>query len=276
MQPYKLLATDLDGTLFDSHGRISRENFAAIHRLAEAGIPVVPATGRTLGDLPHELVAGDDIRYILHSNGAALYDKQTGERTVCGLSPSITRRVMRILRSFDGHLTVRTGGVSHMDAAISVEHAFARYHLSEAHADILSSCGKPVQDLASWAETQDAIEMLCMFFHDESEHAACRRLLEAEEDIRVVAAAPFNLEVVHRNAGKGSALHQLADRLGIDYEQTVCVGDSENDAPLLSAAGLALAVGNACPLLKRMCDEVICSNDEHAIAYIADRYFSVK
>ena len=43
---YRMLAIDLDGTLLDRHGRISKPNIAAIDSALEAGLMVVPCTGR--------------------------------------------------------------------------------------------------------------------------------------------------------------------------------------------------------------------------------------
>jgi hydroxymethylpyrimidine pyrophosphatase-like HAD family hydrolase len=55
---------------------------------------------------------------------------------------------------------------------------------------------------------------------------------------------------------------------GIGIENTIAVGDSDNDMSMIKAAGLGLAVSNACDELKAIADKVICSNDEHNIKYI--------
>ncbi len=270
---YRLLATDLDGTLFDSDGRISEENLAAIHRLHAAGIPVVPATGRTYADLPPSLTQNDDIRYILHSNGAALYDKQTGERLLLAIPRAVIAAVMEVLRRYDVHLTVRAEGVSFVDERQANEQAYRRYNVCRPHAHILHTAARTLPDLAAWLSPREDTEMLCIFFRDESTMQQALLVLEGIPDIRVAEAAFCLLEVVHRTAGKGAMLRRLADRLGILHDATVAVGDSGNDLPLLADAGLALAVRGACPALRELADEVICSNEEHVVAYIARTVF---
>ncbi|MBQ4273376.1 MAG: HAD hydrolase family protein, partial [Clostridia bacterium] len=52
MSSYKIISTDLDGTLFDEHGRISPENEAAIKELCARGVLVVPNSGRCLSEMP--------------------------------------------------------------------------------------------------------------------------------------------------------------------------------------------------------------------------------
>lgn len=73
-------------------------------------------------------------------------------------------------------------------------------------------------------------------------------------------------------AGKGNALRSLADMLGVSHDETIGVGDSDNDTSLIEAAGLGLVPSNGCGSLKKIADEIICSNDEHIACYILDHY----
>ena len=52
---YRLLITDLDGTLLDRQGRVSARNLDAIRRLQDSGVEVIPATGRALRECGHVL-----------------------------------------------------------------------------------------------------------------------------------------------------------------------------------------------------------------------------
>ena len=54
------------------------------------------------------------------------------------------------------------------------------------------------------------------------------------------------------------------------------MGDSDNDNSMIRAAGLGLVVSNGCDSLKKIANEIICSNEEHAIAYVLERYFKAK
>ena len=78
MANYKIVATDLDGTLFNANVEISPENNAAIKALFDKEIYFVPSSGRTLCEIPKELTESPYIRFISFSNGASVYDKETG------------------------------------------------------------------------------------------------------------------------------------------------------------------------------------------------------
>ena len=73
----KLIALDLDGTLFNNQSQISRENIKAIKEATAAGINVVISTGRPFGGLPFEAIKGTGIRYAITANGSAIYEIDT-------------------------------------------------------------------------------------------------------------------------------------------------------------------------------------------------------
>ena len=77
---YKLIACDLDGTLFNSDGIMSEENSAAITELALRGVHFIPSSGRTFSDIPNNVRNHPAVRYIIHSSGAVIFDKRTQSR----------------------------------------------------------------------------------------------------------------------------------------------------------------------------------------------------
>ena len=98
MRKYRIVCSDLDGTLFNNHTQISRENLEAIDMLIQKGVYFVPSTGRTFSELPAELKEHPAIRYIIHSNGAAVLDKQTNTRILTCIPNQATRKVLDLLK----------------------------------------------------------------------------------------------------------------------------------------------------------------------------------
>ena len=75
MQPkIRLIALDLDGTLMNRKKEITARTRAVIREATEAGILVMPATGRPATGFPDVLEAIPECRYALTSNGALVYD----------------------------------------------------------------------------------------------------------------------------------------------------------------------------------------------------------
>lgn len=73
----KLIALDLDGTLFNNKSQISQENIKAIKEATAAGINVVISTGRPFGGLPFEAIKDTGILYAITANGSAIYEIDT-------------------------------------------------------------------------------------------------------------------------------------------------------------------------------------------------------
>ena len=82
MQDIRLIGLDLDGTVFDDAKHISPRNLAAIEAAVQAGIIVLPATGRTATGVPQAFTGIPGVHYALTSNGASVVDMRTGEHIV--------------------------------------------------------------------------------------------------------------------------------------------------------------------------------------------------
>ena len=83
---------------------------------------------------------------------------------------------------------------------------------------------------------------------------------------------PYFLEFANRDVSKGSGLAFLAEHLGFKAEDTVGVGDGENDRELLDWAGFAVAVENARPDLLARADLVIPGPENDGVAQLIESY----
>lgn len=274
MAEIKLIATDLDGTLLNTPGEVSEENLRAIHALAQRGVLLVPASGRSYSEMPEVLRSHPDIRYYLYSNGAAVMDSVTGKNIVEMCIPrALSKRVLDLLFSYETHITYRHRGVCIGDASQQNDAAFAYYNMWQRHREVIEQFAEYEPDFKARAYAADAVEMYAVYFHSEKEFEACCAALTDIDGIGFAQIAYCGLEIFSSAAGKGKALLALADKLGIAHEETAAVGDSDNDRSMILAAGTGFVVSNANDALKADADEVICSNDEHAMQWILAHKF---
>ena len=73
-------------------------------------------------------------------------------------------------------------------------------------------------------------------------------------------------EIVPRGCSKATGISHMAELLHIPMEDTVAIGDSNNDYSMLEIAGTGIAMGNACPELKAVADAVCGATWESGIA----------
>jgi len=88
----------------------------------------------------------------------------------------------------------------------------------------------------------------------------------------VVDGGFHNIEFTAANVNKGLGLKFLAKELGISIEETMAVGDSGNDAEMLMAAGLGVAMENASKEIKAIADVVTLTNEECGVAHAIEQY----
>lgn len=102
-----------------------------------------------------------------------------------------------------------------------------------------------------------------------------REYLNAMSGVHAVDGGCDNLEFNRSDATKAAGLQTLAVMLGIPMNETLAIGDSENDLDILRAAGIGIAMGNAPTDIKRYADEVTLSNDEDGVAVVLERIASL-
>ena len=80
------------------------------------------------------------------------------------------------------------------------------------------------------------------------------------------------IELTAPGAGKLAAVTFLAGRLGLTLQDVMAIGDSGNDAALLAAAGLGVAMGNAPAHVQQAARAVTGRNTEGGAAQAIRRW----
>lgn len=236
---YKLLASDIDGTILDHGGVLPAANERAIRRLHDGGVPVVLSSGRataSMRQIAQRLGLVADDTYLISYNGAVLAPTQEAPPIlVDGLDSAAVADLAAYANDAGLHIQgyTETGFVSNTaneNARVYAAASMLEYDVTK--------------DLAA-ALPDGSPKLLIIGQHEQ--------LLEHQRHIETLAAGrwrttfsnPSYLEIVGPKVSKGTALSHLAERLGIAMEEVVAVGDSLNDVEMIQAAGLGIAVQNA-------------------------------
>ena len=267
---YKLIASDLDGTLLSDNAQVSNENFEAIKKITERGVVFAPVTGRAMYEMPENVVNCPDIRYIVSSNGAVIYDKETKEKWTHCFEGKRFLDIYNLLKNYTVTMTIHYDCKSITDADKVSDEAFDYYRLNDYYRNHLRTTNEFMEGFDEFFSQEREAEMLSVFFRYEDELKDCLAKLQAMEDVDVTASTSGNLEIIRHGALKGAAVIKLCEMLGISTDEMIAVGDSRNDISMINEAGLALAASNSIDILKEASDEIICSNNEHVAVYIYD------
>ncbi len=270
----RLAALDLDGTTFNSDKIITRHTQETIRRAIDAGVIVMPCTGRPFTALPQEFTSIPGVRYALTSNGAAIYDLFSGQKvyedyidrdSAADITGLFLQGNAMTEVFYDGRSWVdRTG----YNRALYDSHTFPDWFLQ-----YIRKYKTPVDDLADRVRSgQYGIEKIAASYDDPTCRQAGFDAVSSMDSVTVVWGTEFNIEVTSATATKGKSIVRFASRLGITPAQIMACGDNMNDAPMLAEAGLAVAMGNASEPVREMADFVTLSNDDDGVAYAIEKF----
>ena len=82
-----------------------------------------------------------------------------------------------------------------------------------------------------------------------------------------VRSQDYIFEIMPQGATKASGLKHLAEKLGIDPEQIMALGDAANDIEMLEFVGQSVAMGNASDDIKSLSKYVTLTNDQAGVAH---------
>ena len=265
----KLIAFDLDGTLLDDRKQLPEENLNALRAAYEAGIVLVPATGRILRGLPDYLLEAGLFRYYILTNGASVCDLETGTQLsgAC-MSPELCVRLCEYMDTLPVLYDCYRGEWGYMTQWM-YDAAPEFFGVEPEILKLVRGLRKPVPELKeNIRAVNQPLEKLQMYFRPEQMDERARQLEVLPKLFPEVAATSSlknNIEMNSVEAGKGRALLELCAHLGIDPADTVAFGDGLNDADMLRAAGRGVAMANATDRVKRSADAVTENNNDAGV-----------
>ncbi|GFH39949.1 sugar-phosphatase [Pseudolactococcus insecticola] len=263
----KLVAIDIDGTLVNNNREITPEVFDAVQKAKAAGVKIVIATGRPLlGVTPilASLNLLDEGDYLITYNGALVQATASGEAFI---DEPLT---------YDDYLDIemesrRIGTPLHSitrSAVYTHNRDISKYSVNEAYIT-----GLPLKYRS--AEEMKKHEIIKMMYIDEPEKLdeTIKKLPQRFLDnYTIVKSTPFYLEILNKNASKGLAVKHLADKLGIAYEETMAIGDEENDRSMLEAVANPVVMANGNPELKKIAKYITKSNEKSGVAHAINEW----
>lgn len=265
-----LIGMDMDGTLLDSHQRLTPGNLAALREAQEAGIRLAICSGRLPGDVAMFLdEAGLSDCAILSLNGSYCLERcMEGaffNRTLDGETLDATVEILCHARFPFGCFAQNRLAIFEGDFPVEGEFwgTYTRgrfapqylYGVSGFHA----------------LKAQGVNKLLCMA-QDEAKLERVRRELAMLPGLEVTSSWSMNLELMPAGVNKGLAVAALAQRLGIGPEHVMALGDYDNDVSMLAYAGVSVAMANASEQARAAAGYHTLSNDEDGVAHAIRRY----
>lgn len=274
VQPIRLIATDIDGTLLNPAFEISPADRNALRRAHDAGIEVILVTGRRhTFAMPIARELGFDL-WLISSNGAVTRST-SGETFHRHLMPrEVCRRLCIGMKDFRGH-TVLTFDTE-QKGAIVLE------RMDELNASIRRWMEKNTQFIEIVVPIEDSLHS------DPVQTMFCGSMDRMNSALRSIPNIGLNgqitvlrteypdrdlsmIDVLSAGCSKGHALARWASHRGLVPAQVMAIGDNHNDVEMLEFAGHPVIMKNACEELLQRGWQVTGSNAECGVATAVER-----
>lgn len=271
----KLLAIDMDGTLLNEEKHIDTPQKEAVQKAIEDGIKVVLCTGRPLfgvlpvyGELELEKYNLDE--YVILNNGCSLRKTTNWELLD---NKEITKEDViyldKLRKGYNLDLTV-----SNDDDYFVVGDKANKYTIEDGklvYVDIKpisleeATSGKHTFFKSMYLGEEEEIQR----FKNDNENLLKDKYDAVLSQIHIFEMLPFG-------TNKAAALKELAEKLGIEREEIMTIGDGNNDVEMLEFAGIGIAMGNGTESAKKAANYVTDTNENHGVAKAIEKYILSK
>lgn len=274
----RLVATDLDGTLLLPDGSVSGRTVAALAEAREAGLTVVFVTGRPPRWMPDVVAATGHAGIGVCANGAIVIDLDRHEvLETHALDPDVVDEVVDVLRA-----EVPGVGFAAEWVAADGSTSFGHEHLYRPR----WAPPEPVErvdDVRGFARRHAVVKLLARVTagspaaaHDvdallEVTLGHVSHLVTATHS----ASDDVLIELSALGVSKGAALEHQAARLGVPPAAVAAVGDMPNDVPMLTWAGVGLAVADAHPAARAAADAVLPGPGDDGVAQLLEAVLGI-
>jgi hypothetical protein len=281
----QLVAIDLDGTLLSSQLTISTENLEAIREAQNQGNIVMICSGRAPENI-FELLNDYNLSCPFAASNGTVVVIDGKEREIISMAKPEVLKTAQILESYQSPYKLYTNdGIwipkswyDNIQTSLK-ENEELKSQLTELEYRQLTEQPKETDSIHFFNHIQDVIDLHDLFvqkffilqLHPQKREEMMEELKKLK-GLTITTSGNDNIEVMDEKGNKGFGLNAVARHFNIPMNNTIAIGDNFNDVPMLEAAGLSVAMGNADPKVKEICDVVTKTNDEHGVAHIIRKY----
>ena len=268
----KMIFLDLDGTLLNDKKELPEVNKKAIDEALEAGHKVLICTGRPLCSAIKLLPLFGLNKpgcYAITYNGGLIYD--------AGKRESIYKKTIPLDQVKYVFEKAYEFGEIHIQTYTN-DYLICEYDTKEGqdYERITKTDRKVVKDIFEELNGQEPCKMLAIAFDCNRSHIEAFResMLEyCDGKIDVCFSCYEYLEFMPAGINKGNSIKWMCNYLNIPLENTIAVGDAENDITMIEAAGVGAVMKNAGDEIKKYGNYITeCDNNEGGVAEVIRKF----
>lgn len=281
---YRIIVTDMDGTLLNNLGEIPKKNLESIRKATAAGAEFAIVTGRPYSSVRGLLQSSNLKCSVIGCNGAQVTDENGKLVKAHYIRKESLLEIMRMAESrdlyyqiYDDHY-IYTRSISQMLKMLknysgkSIKKHITLRGILGGFKRLFFADVKVEGNLMSFASNRDeGFYKVQISSLSQDELNGMREELKSVPGIDITSSAYFNIEIGPEGVTKGTALEELARIKNVPREETIAMGDNYNDMPMIEYAGCGVAMENAVPPLKDKACFITKSNEDCGVSYAIEK-----
>lgn len=249
-----LIAFDLDGTLIDKADALPGDRLAKLISTLSRNTHITLATGRTLNGVSKIIAQLKDLNklpLVLYNGSVLMSSLDQVLITRREIAPEAVNSILLLcnnqnVSAYIYSVDAEAHLVNSAFATESVYYLGSQSNRPETDYNKMDLIDFQLMDI----KTVKVVAVLLECFDSETK-LIIESKLNLIEGVSVTASSKRYIEIRPAGSSKALALEELSKRLGIDKNNVLAMGDNDNDAELLSWAGISVCVNNASPLARK-------------------------
>ena len=281
---YKLVAIDLDGTMLNQYGVVTQETKDAIQKVQQNGIEVIIASGRPIDSIKTIAKEINSQKYFISGNGAIIYD--IANEQIIYENTLKKQKVLDIIKICEENSIYYNIYTDKEIVARSLQCNVLYYHKENSnkseedktHINIVENVYEYI------AKREEKIVKITICDNNQSIFNSIIRKLKEISEIEVLDVSHmsrkmikqgteeipieyFYTEISAKNVDKWHAIEFLQEKMNIQTEEIIAIGDNINDKKMIEKAGVGIAMGQSHPAIKEIANKTTASNVENGVAH---------
>lgn len=281
---YRLVVTDMDGTLLGEDKQIPASFWPVVEQLLQRGVYFAPASGRQYATLKDQFQRiADRIPIIAENGNFVAYSGKVV--SVTSIGHEVVEKLVHAIRALNNRrvesgrqpVSVIVCGaasayVEGFPAHFGIPESDQQYQFDEAAKYYLKLA--KVDDVLIAAAADDIVK-LAVFDPYNVEEESAPQLRALSDQLRGVVSGEHWFDLIDANTNKGTALGELQQALGVSKDETICFVDYLNDIELIDYSGRSFAMENGHAEIKRRATDIAPPNTAEGVVRTLKELFGL-
>lgn len=259
----KIIFIDIDGTLTNSHRKVTEKTAESIKRVVSKGIKVVITSGRNYFYCINMSKKANASPIIISSDGSLIYDYEKNKIIYKNyINNDKLQKVYDYAMNKELGILMNSTTNSYCNSYVKNKENYDAKLIKQEDLNDIDICqivlfSKLKETIKEVEEFIDKIDLQISYFS--------KSFLE---NINKDAS----IDIVNKNVSKGKSIEYLFKKLNISKEESLCIGDYNNDLDMFATCGFKVAMDNATKQIKDKANYITLSNDKDGVAYFLDNF----